>query len=45
MVNLDAHVLDLMPAVETTGEEPQLRSSCCSNCYSSLMLVTNGCEW
>lgn len=44
-MNLDAPELDLMPAVESTGEEPQLVSSCCGNCYSSLMLVTNGCEW
>jgi hypothetical protein len=44
-VSLDAPELDLMPAVETTGGEPQLTTSCCSNCYSSLMLVTNGCEW
>jgi hypothetical protein len=43
-VNLDAPEIDLMPAVETTGEEPQLISSCCSNCFSSLMLVTNGCD-
>lgn len=44
-MNLDAPELDLMPAVESTGEEPQLISSCCSNCYSSMMIVTNGCEW
>ncbi len=44
-MNLDAPELDLMPAVENTGEEPALISSCCSNCYSSMLLVTNGCEW
>jgi hypothetical protein len=43
-VNLDVSELDMMPAAETTGEEPQLISSCCSHCFSSLLLVTNGCD-
>jgi hypothetical protein len=44
-MNLDVNPLDLIPATETTGSEPALTSSCCSNCYSSLMLLTNGCEF
>lgn len=44
-MNLDVNPLDLMPAVESTGAEPQLTTACCTNCYSSLMLVTNGCDW
>jgi hypothetical protein len=42
-MELDVNPLDLMPAMETTGDEPQLISSCCSNCFSSLLLFTNGC--
>lgn len=44
-MNLDAPELDLMPAVETTGQEPALSTGCCTGCWSSMLLVTNGCEW
>ncbi|MBM7775952.1 hypothetical protein JOD54_006156 [Actinokineospora baliensis] len=44
-MDLTVNPLDLLPAVEQTGDEPQLLSSCCSHCFSSMMLVTNGCEW
>jgi hypothetical protein len=45
-MNLEVNDLDLLQATESVeGDEPQLISSCCSNCYSSLMVVTNGCEW
>jgi hypothetical protein len=44
-MNIDVSPLDLIPADEATAGGPELISSCCSNCYSSMAAVTNGCEW
>ena len=45
-MNLDVNDLDLLEAVETMdGDQPQLTTYCCGGCFSSMQVVTNGCEW
>ena len=44
-MNLNINELDMLPAIEATGDGPELFSACCTQCWSSMAVFTNGCEW
>lgn len=44
-MNNEFNALNLLPAIEEVGTSPQLTTSCCGSCSSSLLMASHCDDW